>query len=328
MIPSSQLASIAYGIIILLAILTIFIVVFGYFMFFEGMWQGQTPGKKVAQIRVIDASGEPVNWPSVIIRNLFRAVDQGMLLIGLIVMLIDKNERRLGDLAANTLVIRERLAELSLVEIPVSPMAKEAGLTLDVGRISPEEYELLVNFLKRRQSMAKSQRPGSSGKTRAALPRQVVRTKQRRLARQRRVLPRACLLRLSVARAIEALQRRPWLLLGRRLPATRHRSSVLPDFKSWNLRDMSKERGATVPHRHLSWQFCISAIPTSEWRQSTLRGADCIRPQILCRVSNITGPRSGSGRMQSAPTAAAATGAVKPSTGGAKGNSPKAEPIA
>src|SRR5580700_5915379 len=67
MIPSSQLANIAYGIIILLAILAIFVVVFGYFMFFEGMWQGQTPGKRVAQIRVIDASGEPVNWPSVII---------------------------------------------------------------------------------------------------------------------------------------------------------------------------------------------------------------------------------------------------------------------
>jgi uncharacterized RDD family membrane protein YckC len=155
----SQATSIADGIIILIALLTAFVVLFGYYILFEGIWQGQTPGKKVAQIRVIDQSGEPINWPSVIIRNLFRVVDMGILLIGLIVMLIDKNERRIGDLAAGTLVIRERLGELRTAEIPVSALAKESALTLDVGRVSPQEYELLVNFLRRRQSMVKTQRP-------------------------------------------------------------------------------------------------------------------------------------------------------------------------
>jgi uncharacterized RDD family membrane protein YckC len=159
MIPSSQLANIAYGVVVLVTVLAIFVVLFGYFILFEGFWQGQTPGKRVAQIRVIDQSGEPVNWPSVVIRNLFRVVDQGVLLVGMIVMLIDKNERRIGDLAANTLVIRERLGDVSLAEIEVAPVAKEAGSTLDVGRIAPEEYELLVNFLKRRQAMNKTSRP-------------------------------------------------------------------------------------------------------------------------------------------------------------------------
>ncbi|HEY9773366.1 MAG TPA: RDD family protein [Planktothrix sp.] len=159
LIASSQLSNIAYGIIVLVSIFAIFVIMFGYFILFEGLWQGQTPGKKIAHIRVIDASGEPVNWPSVIIRNLFRVIDQGVFLIGLIVMLADKNERRLGDFAANTLVIRERFADLSLIEIPVSLLAKEAGMTLDVGRVSPEEYELLVNFLKRRQTMTKTTRP-------------------------------------------------------------------------------------------------------------------------------------------------------------------------
>src|SRR5262249_55539140 len=90
-------------------ILLVLLIQFGYSIFFEGMWRGQTPGKRLAQIRVVEQNGQPVSWTSVIIRNLIRVVDVGLALIGLVVILIDKNERRLGDLAAGTLVIRERL---------------------------------------------------------------------------------------------------------------------------------------------------------------------------------------------------------------------------
>ncbi|HEY9867770.1 MAG TPA: RDD family protein, partial [Candidatus Obscuribacterales bacterium] len=89
-------------------VLTILVVSFGYHIFFEGFWHGQTPGKRLAHIRVIEQNGQAVSWTSVIIRNLIRIVDTWIFLIGLVVVLIDRNERRLGDLAAGTLVIRER----------------------------------------------------------------------------------------------------------------------------------------------------------------------------------------------------------------------------
>jgi uncharacterized RDD family membrane protein YckC len=101
----------------MIAIFVAFVINFGYNIFFEGIWQGQTPGKKVARIRVIETNGQPVGWSGVCIRNLVRVLDTGLLLIGLLVMLIDRNERRIGDLAAGTLVIRERTTDLATSDI-------------------------------------------------------------------------------------------------------------------------------------------------------------------------------------------------------------------
>ena len=83
-----------------------FIIYFGYFIYFEIAWQGQTPGKKIAGIRVIEQNGQPVSRSSVLIRNLLRTVDEGILLIGLLVMIVDRNERRLGVLSQAELFFR------------------------------------------------------------------------------------------------------------------------------------------------------------------------------------------------------------------------------
>ncbi len=96
-------------------IIGIFLIYFGYYIYFESSWQGQTPGKKIAGIRVIEENGQPVSRSSVWIRNLLRTIDQGFLLVGLLVMIIDRHERRLGDLAANTIVIRERAETYHLI---------------------------------------------------------------------------------------------------------------------------------------------------------------------------------------------------------------------
>lgn len=153
-----QATAFACGIILLITLLLSFTVLFFYYIVFEGFWQGQTPGKRVAQIRVIDQNGQPINWSAVWLRNFLRFVDMGLFFVGLIFMVIDKNERRMGDFAAGTLVIRERLPNLG-IEVSVSPAAKEGAMLLDVGRISPQEYELLTSFLKRREKMSKSERP-------------------------------------------------------------------------------------------------------------------------------------------------------------------------
>jgi uncharacterized RDD family membrane protein YckC len=154
-----QASAVAVGITVLVGLLASFFIMFGYYIVFEGFWAGQTPGKKLAQIRVIDSTGQPVTWFGVWGRNLMRIIDMGLMFIGLIVMIVDKNERRLGDFAAGTLVIRERLPNLTTSDIKVSPGAKESMEAIDIGRVTPQEYDLLISFLKRREKMARSQRP-------------------------------------------------------------------------------------------------------------------------------------------------------------------------
>jgi uncharacterized RDD family membrane protein YckC len=94
-----------------LALLVIinFLILWGYFALFEIVWNGQTPGKRAGRIRVIRRDGQPVGAGEVIVRNLVRLVDflPGFYGIGLIVMFIDPQARRLGDMAASTIVVRE-----------------------------------------------------------------------------------------------------------------------------------------------------------------------------------------------------------------------------
>jgi uncharacterized RDD family membrane protein YckC len=144
--------------VIAVAVLLALIILFGYFILFEGTWHGQTPGKKVARIRVIEQTGQPVTWPAVIIRNLIRTVDVGLMLIGLACMLVDRNERRLGDLAAGTLVIRERHPAEGSHSLKISAGDSNHGF-VDIGGVTPQEYELLVSFLGRREHMSKNERP-------------------------------------------------------------------------------------------------------------------------------------------------------------------------
>lgn len=130
---------------------------FGYYILFEGIWHGQTPGKRLAHIRVIESNGQTVSWSSVTIRNLLRVADMGLALVGLVVMLADRHERRIGDLAAGTLVIRERLPVRGAIALKAKA---QNGLqqTFDIGRIAPAEYNLITSFLERREKIAKSPR--------------------------------------------------------------------------------------------------------------------------------------------------------------------------
>jgi uncharacterized RDD family membrane protein YckC len=150
--------TVIYYYLVGIGLFLLFVLNAGYFIFFEGMWRGQTPGKRIAQIRVIEANGQPVGWSSVFIRNLLRIVDEipGVYL-GLLPMIIDKNERRFGDLAAGTLVIRERLQSLSSSDIRLTAGNNVEAL-VDTGQISPSEYGLLVTFLKRRDSLSPENR--------------------------------------------------------------------------------------------------------------------------------------------------------------------------
>lgn len=153
--------SLASNILGMAAIFIIFIINFGYFIFFEGTWQGQTPGKKIVSIRVIEANGQPVGWSGVVLRNLIRTLDTGLAFVGLLPMIIDKNEKRFGDYAGGTIVVRERKAEMLSEDFMLTDSYNIESI--DAGRITPQEYALLKSFLKRRANLAKSQRPLIAG---------------------------------------------------------------------------------------------------------------------------------------------------------------------
>jgi uncharacterized RDD family membrane protein YckC len=108
--------------VLALMVLISFSIFWGYFVLFETVWNGQTPGKRAGRLRVIRRDGQPVRAGEVMIRNLVRLVDflPGFYGIGLIAMFINKDACRLGDLAAGTIVVRE--GELTrLGDVKVSP---------------------------------------------------------------------------------------------------------------------------------------------------------------------------------------------------------------
>jgi uncharacterized RDD family membrane protein YckC len=90
-----------------IAILSYFVVSIGYSIFFEWYWQGQTLGKKLLRLRVMDEQGMRLQFSQIVIRNLLRSVDSlpGLYLVGGLVSLFSKRAQRLGDIAANTIVV-------------------------------------------------------------------------------------------------------------------------------------------------------------------------------------------------------------------------------
>lgn len=95
-------------------LLLFFVLEWGYFVFFETLWHGTSPGKRALRLRVIRKNGLPVTFSDSLLRNLLRAADllPTFYAIGGMTMLIDTEFRRLGDLVAKTLVVVEPRASL------------------------------------------------------------------------------------------------------------------------------------------------------------------------------------------------------------------------
>ena len=99
----------ATAVLLAASVLGAFVVTSGYFMVFEIIWNGQTPGKRVLGVRVIRESGYPLRPVDSVVRNVVRIVDWLPFFygIGVLVMLFNGRSRRLGDFAAGTIVVRE-----------------------------------------------------------------------------------------------------------------------------------------------------------------------------------------------------------------------------
>lgn len=99
--------------ILALLILGWFLLQLGYFAIFEAVWNGQTPGKRLTHLRVIEDSGRPITTYASVARNLLRIVDSlpGVYAVGIISALISSQNKRLGDYVAGTVVVHERPLE-------------------------------------------------------------------------------------------------------------------------------------------------------------------------------------------------------------------------
>lgn len=133
------------------------IVDLGYFLIFEALWNGQTPGKRRQRLRVIKTDGRPVGWLDCSIRNILRAVDMvaGIYPVGLVVMFLSRRNQRLGDYAAGTVVIAERRrgAPGSRGERPSAEGLRYPEMEDPVYRLRPDQYQVVTSFLERREGM-------------------------------------------------------------------------------------------------------------------------------------------------------------------------------
>ena len=130
----------------------LFIVLWLYYPAFELLRRGQTPGKRWQGIRVVRTSGQPAGLASVAVRNLVRIVEVMMLpFLALIAIVVTPRSQRLGDLAAGTMVVRERKLPAPSVLTLRAPGAGSAAL--DTSRLSAHDYTVLRTFLSRRSSL-------------------------------------------------------------------------------------------------------------------------------------------------------------------------------
>ena len=130
--------------------LAAFCLYYGYFAFFETVWNGQTPGKRYTRLRVIQQSGRPINVYQAIARNLLRIVDQlpGFYAVGILTALLSRQNRRLGDYVAGTVVVREK--EFLEMQLASDSPERTPGVGFNAWRLTLEEFQLLEAFLQRR----------------------------------------------------------------------------------------------------------------------------------------------------------------------------------
>jgi uncharacterized RDD family membrane protein YckC len=162
-----------------IVLMVIFLFHWGYFTLFEAFGNGQTPGKHVVGIRVIHRSGRAVSFVESLARNLVRAVDYlpSFYAVGLVAMFLNRQHQRLGDMAAGSIVVRDRQVDspqwgengaysMAGDFQPGRPVAAGASdlffaphlkVTLPVtavGKLSAADLEVLEGFFSRRLDMS------------------------------------------------------------------------------------------------------------------------------------------------------------------------------
>ena len=134
-------------------ILIYFLIMYGYFMLFEAIWNGQTPGKRITHLRVIKDSGQPITAVDSVGRNLIRIIDSLPFAygIGVLCAWISPQSKRLGDYVAGTVVVHEKPIKIASPQWDVATQV--ATHQYGAGRLTPEEFALVETFLSRREAL-------------------------------------------------------------------------------------------------------------------------------------------------------------------------------
>lgn len=170
--PALQAFSrLSYQWVVALVTLAVFLLNWGYFTLFEAFWNGQTPGKRAARIRVIEQTGRPIGLLESMARNLVRYIDQipFFYAVGAVSVFATRQHQRLGDLAAGTLVVRDcapvgtsfEAANKRTFSLQISPHVSPvpevpAQLNLaaaHLAKLSAADLAVLQGFLARRLEM-------------------------------------------------------------------------------------------------------------------------------------------------------------------------------
>lgn len=154
-----------------LTVLAVFGIYWGYFVVFETLWSGQTPGKRIMRLRVVREDGRPVRFFEVFVRNLLRVVIDFQPLpsyaIGVVSIIFSERSKRVGDFVAGTVVVKERATEAPSLEeiVKVSEIeqrrldrATPAPFVADTRQLSEQELRAVQTFLKRRFELTEPNR--------------------------------------------------------------------------------------------------------------------------------------------------------------------------
>jgi uncharacterized RDD family membrane protein YckC len=148
--------------VVALTTLVLFAIYWGYFALFETFWNGQTPGKRIMKLRVVREDGRPIRFFEAFVRNLLRIVDISppfSYAIGVATIIFNPRSKRIGDLVAGTVVVKERAAEapslddiikLSEVEQKKIASAGVAPFKANTRLLSERELQAVETFLNRR----------------------------------------------------------------------------------------------------------------------------------------------------------------------------------
>lgn len=144
-----------------------FVLFIGYWIVLEMRWQGRTLGKRLLGLRVVGELGLPLDFSQVLLRNLLRTVDllPGAGGVAVLFCALQRHHRRLGDLVAATLVVRERRPPRPAAILrgegaaELSACRDALALPSDLGRrLSREEREFLLDLCRRRDDLFDSVR--------------------------------------------------------------------------------------------------------------------------------------------------------------------------
>lgn len=155
----SALSTIGGGLAMALLFIAIFLVQWWYSAVCEWWLGGQTLGKRVVGLRTLQERGIRITFLQAVIRNLVRVVDilPALYLLGGVSAILDRHGRRLGDIAAGTIVVRERRAPMPMAVVPPSErynsFVNDPDVAMAARRVTPPERDAMVGLALRREQI-------------------------------------------------------------------------------------------------------------------------------------------------------------------------------